>query len=75
MYATSLLLGKIMADKKTYSILDVVGNLYHKQTTKLAGVLQLIFSIWAVTMQIVGGGTILSVILKEQISFKEGMVL
>ena len=75
MYVTSLLLGKIMADKKTYSILDVVGNLYDKKTTKLAGILQLIFSIWAVTMQIVGGGAILSVILKGQISFTEGMVL
>ena len=37
--------------------------------------MQLIFSIWVVTMQIVGGGAILSVILKGQISFKEGMVL
>ena len=75
MYVTSLLLGKIMADKKTYSILDVVGNLYDKKTTKLAGILQLVFSIWVVTMQIVGGGAILSVILKGQISFTEGMVL
>jgi Na+/proline symporter len=29
--------------KKTYSILDVVGSLYDKKTTKLAGILQLIF--------------------------------
>jgi len=75
MFATSLLLGRIMVGKKTYSILDVVGNLYDKKTTKLAGILQLIFSIWVVTMQIVGGGAILSVMLKGQISFKEGMIL
>ncbi|MCX5817364.1 MAG: hypothetical protein NTX75_14190 [Proteobacteria bacterium] len=75
MCITSLLIGKILQGKKTYSILDVVGSLYDKKTTKLAGILQLVFSIWVVTMQIVGGGVILSVILKGQFSFKEGMVL
>lgn len=72
---TSMLIGKILQGKKTYSILDVVGSLYDSRTAKLAGIMQLIFSIWVVTMQIVGGGAILSVILKNQISFKEGMVL
>lgn len=72
---TSMLIGKILQGKKTYSILDVVGNLYNSRTAKLAGIMQFIFSIWVVTMQIVGGGAILSVILKGQISFKEGMVL
>ena len=75
MCATYLLLGKILEGRKTYSILDVVGSLYDKKTTQLAGILQLIFSIWVVTMQIVGGGIILSVILKGQVSFKEGMIL
>jgi len=75
MCVTSLLINKILQGKKTYSILDVVGSLYDKKTTKLAGILQLVFSIWVVTMQIVGGGAILSVILKGQFSFKEGMVL
>jgi len=72
---TSMLIGKILQGKKTYSILDVVGNLYDSRTAKLAGIMQLVFSIWVVTMQIVGGGAILSVILKGQVSFKEGMVL
>jgi solute:Na+ symporter, SSS family len=63
---TALLLNKIMEGKKTYSILDVVGSLYDKKTAKLAGILQLIFSIWVVTMQIVGGGAILSVILIQK---------
>jgi solute:Na+ symporter, SSS family len=75
MCVTSGLLGRIMAGKKTYSILDVVGNLYDKKTTRLAGILQLVFSIWVVTMQIVGGGAILSVILKGEISFGQGMLL
>lgn len=75
MCITSILISKILQGKKTYSILDVVGSLYDKKTAKLAGIMQLIFSIWVVTMQIVGGGAILSVILKGQISFKEGMVL
>jgi SSS family solute:Na+ symporter len=75
MCCTYLLLNKIMEGKKTYSILDVVGGLYDKKTAKLAGILQLIFSIWVVTMQIVGGGAILSVILKGELSFKNGMLL
>lgn len=75
MFVTALLLKKILEGKKTYSILDVVGSIYDEKTTKLAGILQLAFSIWIVTMQIVGGGAILSVILKGQITFKEGMVL
>lgn len=75
MCCTVLLLNKILAGKKTYSILDVVGSLYDKKTVKLAGILQLVFSIWVVTMQIVGGGAILSVIMKGQISFQSGMVL
>lgn len=40
---TYLLLGKILEGRKTYSILDVIGSLYDKKTTKLAGILQLIF--------------------------------
>jgi len=75
MCCTALLLNKILEGKKTYSILDVVGNLYDTKTVKLAGLLQLVFSIWVVTMQIVGGGAILSVILKGQISFRSGMLL
>ena len=75
MCVTALLLNKIMEGKKTYSILDVVGGLYDKKTAKLAGILQLIFSVWVVTMQIVGGGAILAVILKGQISFQSGMLL
>jgi solute:Na+ symporter, SSS family len=74
MGATSVLLGKIMQGKKIYSILDVVGSLYDKKTAKLAGIMQLIFLIWTITMQIVGGGAILSVISKGQLSFGVGMV-
>lgn len=75
MFVTAALLGRILSGKKTYSILDVVGGLYDKRTTKAAGVLQLVFSIWVVTMQIVGGGAILSVLMKGTVSFREGMVL
>jgi solute:Na+ symporter, SSS family len=75
MVTTSLLLGRILKTTTTYSILDVVGNLYDKKTAKLAGLLQLGFSIWAITMQIVGGGAILSVLLKGQVSFTQGMLL
>lgn len=75
MIVTSLLLNKILEGRKTYSILDVVGSLYDKKTTNLAGIMQLTFSIWVVTMQIVGGGAILSVIMKGEISFREGMIL
>lgn len=75
MCVTALLLNRIMEGRKTYSIVDVVGSLYDSKTAQLAGILQLVFSIWVVTMQIVGGGAILSVLLKGQISFKSGMVL
>jgi SSS family solute:Na+ symporter len=75
MMGTALLFNRIVEGKKTYSILDVVGSLYDKKTAKLAGILQLIFSIWVVTMQIVGGGAILSFILKGQLSFAQGMLL
>lgn len=75
MIVTALLLERIVTDKKTYSILDVVGGLYDNKTAKFAGILQLIFSIWIVTMQIVGGGAILSVILRGRISFQWGMVI
>jgi SSS family solute:Na+ symporter len=75
MFVTALLFNRILGGKKTYSILDVVGSLYDSKTAKLAGILQLIFSVWVITMQIVGGGAILSVILKGQISFVQGMIL
>ncbi|HOP86564.1 MAG TPA: hypothetical protein PKZ54_08835 [Syntrophorhabdaceae bacterium] len=75
MIGTALLLDKIIKDRKTYSILDVVGSLYDKKTARLAGIFQLIFSIWVVTMQIVGGGAILSVILKGKITFTMGMLI
>lgn len=75
MGVTALLLNKIMEGKKVYSILDLVGSLYDQKTARLAGLLQLIFSLWVVTMQIVGGGAILSVLLKGQLSFEGGMIL
>ncbi|HOJ43844.1 MAG TPA: hypothetical protein PK800_06960, partial [Syntrophorhabdaceae bacterium] len=75
MIVTAFLLDKIMKDRKTYSILDVVGSLYDRKTARLAGIFQLIFSIWVVTMQIVGGGAILSVILKGKITFTMGMLI
>jgi SSS family solute:Na+ symporter len=75
MCVTALLLPRIMKGRTTYSILDIVGNLYDKRTTRLAGILQLVFSIWVVTMQIVGGGAILSVIIGGHISFTSGMVI
>ncbi|RPI75198.1 MAG: hypothetical protein EHM45_15470, partial [Desulfobacteraceae bacterium] len=75
MIVTALLLDKILQGKKTYSILDVVGSLYDPKTARLAGILQLVFSIWVISMQIVGGGAILSVMLNNQITFQQGMVL
>ncbi len=75
MFLTAFLLDRIIKGRKTYSILDVVGGLYGRRTGQLAGLLQLIFSIWVVTMQIVGGGAILSFILKGYISFGQGMLL
>jgi len=75
MFVTAMILPRVLSGKKTYSILDVVGGLYDRKTTRLAGVLQLVFSIWIVTMQIVGGGAILSVLTKGAISYNQGMVL
>ncbi len=75
MFVTAALLARVLGGKKTYSILDVVGGLYDRKTTKLAGILQLVFSIWIVTMQIVGGGAILSVLTKGAISYNQGMLL
>ena len=75
MFATAALLTRVLGGKKTYSILDVVGGLYDRKTTRLAGILQLVFSIWIVTMQIVGGGAILSVLTKGAVSYNQGMVL
>lgn len=75
MFGTALFITKIMKDRKTYSILDVVGSLYDRKTARLAGIFQLIFSIWVVTMQIVGGGAILTVILKGRVSFTNGMLI
>lgn len=75
MFGTALLLSKIVKDKKTYSILEVVETLYDRKTARLAGIFQLIFSIWVVTMQIVGGGAILSVLLKGKVSFTQGMLI
>ncbi|OPY66663.1 MAG: Sodium/pantothenate symporter [Syntrophorhabdaceae bacterium PtaU1.Bin034] len=75
MFVTALLLHKIVEGKKTYSILDIVGGLYGRKTGQTAGLLQLVFSVWVVTMQIVGGGAILSFIMKGQVSFAQGMLL
>lgn len=75
MAMTALMLDRITRGRKTYSILDVVGSLYDRRTARLAGIMQFIFSVWVVTMQIVGGGAILSFILKGQISFGQGMLL
>jgi solute:Na+ symporter, SSS family len=72
---TAAFLPSIIHGKKTYSILDVVARAYDERTARLAGLFQLIFSIWCVTMQIVGGGAILSFILKDTITFTEGMAL
>lgn len=75
MFVTAMILPRVLSGRKTYSILDVVGGLYDRRTTRLAGLLQLAFSIWIVTMQIVGGGAILSVLTKGTIPFNGGMVL
>jgi solute:Na+ symporter, SSS family len=72
---TAAFLPKIIRGRKTYSILDVVAHSYDKRVANLAGLFQLIFSIWAITMQIVGGGAILSFILTDTLSFAQGMVL
>lgn len=75
MFVTAALLNRVLGGKTTYSILDVVGGLYDRKTTRLAGILQLVFSIWIVTMQIVGGGAILSVLTKGAITYNQGMAL
>lgn len=75
MFITALLFEKIIQGRTTYSIIDIVGSLYGKKTAQLAGLLQLVFMIWVVTMNIVGGGAILSFILKDYVSFGHGMLL
>jgi SSS family solute:Na+ symporter len=75
MSVTALLLPRILTGGKTYSILDVVDELYGRNTARLAGLLQLIFSVWSVTMQVVGGGAILSYLLHGTINFTAGMCL
>jgi len=73
MCVTALLLPRIVTGERTYSIVDVVEGLYGGITARFAGFLQLIFAIWVVTMQVVGGGAILSFILKGSVSFAMGM--
>ena len=75
MPVTALLLPRIITGERTYSILDVVERLYGRGTARLAGLLQLFFTVWAVAMQVVAGGAILSFILKGSISFFMGMCL
>ena len=75
MFITALLFEKIIRGRTTYSILDVVGNLYGRRTAQLAGILQFVFMVWVVTMNIVAGGAILSFILKDYLSFAQGMLL
>lgn len=75
MFITALLFEKIIRGRTTYSIVDVVGSLYDKRTAQLAGMLQFVFMVWVVTMQVVGGGAILSFILKGYLSFAQGMLL
>lgn len=75
MCLTAAFLPKIITGRKTYSILDVVIQHYDRRTANVAGIFQLIFSVWVVTMNIVGGGAILSFILKETITLSLGMIL
>jgi len=75
MFVTAFLLPRIITEGKTYSILDVVAGLYGRRTSQLAGFMQLIFSLWVVTMQVVGGGAILSFIMGNYLTFTEGMCL
>jgi SSS family solute:Na+ symporter len=75
MCLTAAFLSKIIKGKRTYSILDVVGNHYDKRTASLAGFFQLIMALWVVAIQIVAGGAILSFILKGILSFSQGMIL
>jgi solute:Na+ symporter, SSS family len=75
MFVTAMFFEKIIQGKTTYSIIDVVGSLYGKKTAQFAGLLQFIFMVWVITMNIVGGGAILSFLLREYLSFGQGMVL
>ncbi|HUJ88777.1 MAG TPA: hypothetical protein VLX12_01170, partial [Syntrophorhabdales bacterium] len=75
MFITALLFEKIIQGRTTYSILDVVGSLYGERTARLAGLLQFVFMVWVITMNIVGGGAILSFILKDYLTFGQGMLL
>jgi len=75
MPVTAFLLPRIVTGERTYSILDVVERLYSSTTARLAGLLQLFFTVWAVAMQVVGGGAILSFMLKGSISFFMGMCI
>jgi len=75
MFVTAFLLPRIITGERTYSILDVVERLYGRKTARLAGFLQLFFTVWAVAMQMVGGGAIPSFILKGSVSFFMGMCL
>lgn len=75
MSVTAFLLPRIVAGRKTYSIFDVVDGLYGRKTARLAGLLQLAFSVWSVTMQVVGGGAVLSFILHGTITYTAGMCL
>ncbi|MCX8022882.1 MAG: hypothetical protein N2745_08940 [Syntrophorhabdaceae bacterium] len=75
MIASSLLLEKILRNGETFSILDVVAGLYDRRTARIAGVMQLIFLVWCVTMQIAGGGAVLSYVFREQITFNQAMAL
>jgi len=72
---TAAFLPKIIVARKTYSILDIVTQYYDHRTASLAGLFQLVFCVWSVTMQIVAGGAILSFILKDTITFAQGMFL
>ncbi len=75
MFITALLFEKIIQGRTTYSILDIVGSLYDKKTAQVAGLLQFVFMVWVVTMNIVGGGAILSFILRDYLTFGQGMLL
>lgn len=75
MCLTAAFLPKIITGRKTYSILDVVVQYYDRRTANVAGIFQLIFTVWVVTVNIVGGGAILSFILKETITSSQGMIL
>lgn len=75
MLVTAFFLPRIVTRGKTYSILDVVDGLYGERTARLAAFLQLVFSVWSVTMQVVGGGAVLSFILHGRVTFTSGMCL